>query len=195
MTSTDEQIRSALRRIKLRHLYESPTTLVVEELGLAHAAVRVDLAVINGSIHGFEIKSGNDTLYRLPRQLQLYSQYLEKLTLVCAEKHVESVLQLVPRWCGVIAAREGPRGGISFASLQRAIRNPSVRPQNIAHLLWREEAVQLLRQREIAPSVLRKSRKELYEVIGTLLTVPELTAAIRSFMLIRRDWRDLRLRA
>jgi hypothetical protein len=42
----------------------------------------------NGFVHGFEIKSATDTLARLPQQLMFYEECLEKLTIVCAEKHV-----------------------------------------------------------------------------------------------------------
>ena len=41
-----------------------------------------DIAVINCSIHGYEIKSDLDTLMRLPQQLEFYAMTLQKLTLV-----------------------------------------------------------------------------------------------------------------
>lgn len=84
--STDPQIRAALHKQKLKHLHARPDTLIVDELGLVHADVRVDVAVINGHLHGFEIKSAIDTLSRLPRQIKLYEECLEKLTIVCDQE-------------------------------------------------------------------------------------------------------------
>jgi hypothetical protein len=36
-------------------------TRVVEEMGIWAGSVRVDIAVINGEFHGFELKSDRDT--------------------------------------------------------------------------------------------------------------------------------------
>ena len=64
-TTKDLDIRSALHAKRLRRLKAKPDTLVIDELGLAHASSRIDVAVINGCIHGYEIKSAKDTLDRL----------------------------------------------------------------------------------------------------------------------------------
>src|SRR5690242_7332263 len=70
----DIDIREALRaEIARRHNGES-NTLVVEELGLCQGIARVDLAVVNGSVNGYEIKSAHDTLSRLPAQSDVYSR-------------------------------------------------------------------------------------------------------------------------
>src|ERR1700730_10594989 len=114
---TDAEIRAALHRKALRAFYVRGDTLVVDELGLAHAKARIDIAVINGCVHGFEIKSAADTLARLPQQLILYEECLEKLTIACAAKHVPAVRKIVPSWCGILRVTKGPRGGIDFITL------------------------------------------------------------------------------
>jgi len=96
--TSDTEIRAALHRKKFRALSTRSDTLIIDELGLAHAKVRIDIAVINGSIHGFEIKSAADTLARLPKQLATYEECLEMLTIVCADKHVPEVRKLAPSW-------------------------------------------------------------------------------------------------
>ena len=65
-----------------------PQTLIVEELGIRQGAARVDVAVVNGSLHGYEIKSARDTLERLPKQSELYSSVFDTITLVTAENHL-----------------------------------------------------------------------------------------------------------
>jgi hypothetical protein len=69
---TDSEIRTALHSKKLSRLRSSQEVLIVDELGLAHARSRVDIAVINGCLHGYEIKSAQDTLARLPAQIATY---------------------------------------------------------------------------------------------------------------------------
>src|SRR5690242_17854466 len=64
----DRDVRKALKSKLLREHIADPRTLVLDELGLRHGACRVDIAVVNGSMHGYEIKSDSDTLERLPSQ-------------------------------------------------------------------------------------------------------------------------------
>lgn len=188
--TTDSEIRSALHRKRLRHQKSQPNTLVIDELGLAHARSRIDIAVINGYIHGYEIKSAQDNLDRLSSQLKVYRQTLQKLTIVTAPKHMPKILSEVPDWCGVIKAKQGPRGGIRLHTVRSAQSNPDIDPVMLAHLLWRPEVLDLLTRIGYAPKELRHPRKRLYELLCEVLTTPKLTAAIREFMVRRQAWRD-----
>jgi hypothetical protein len=187
--STDPEIRAALHSKALRAFHRCNDTLVIDELGLAHAKARIDVAVINGSVHGFEIKSAADTLTRLPQQLELYEQCLEKLTIVCAEKHIPGVRNLTPRWCGITRVTKGPRGGIVFITVREPKRNPNIQPYRLAHLLWRSEAVAILTQANASPTMLRAPRKTLYKSLAAKFSVAEITAFIRQSMASRQDWR------
>jgi hypothetical protein len=193
--STDPQIRAALHKQKLKRLHARPDTLIVDELGLAHADVIVDVAVINGHLHGFEIKSAADSLSRLPRQIQVYEECLEKLTIVCDRKHLRGVSELAPDWCGVLQVTKGTRGGIVFETVRSPKLNPHVRADRLAHLLWRPEVVDLLRTLDIPPKLLRQPRKQLYACLAEHFTTREITAFIRQSMGNRQVWRRLPRRA
>jgi hypothetical protein len=185
----DIEIRTALHSKKLKVYRTAPDTIVVDELGLSHAKVRIDVAVINGRVHGYEIKSSLDTLNRLPAQLELYRQCLEKLTIVCAPRHTEQVEKLAPAWCGILQAEKGVRGAVAFTTVRRTGSNIQVDPVQLAHLLWRPEAMALLSRFDSSNKTLNKPRRELYEALAGVITVPQLTTAIREFMQIRRAWR------
>ena len=185
----DNDIRVALHSKKLCAYRALPNTIVVDELGLSHARARIDVAVINGCVHGFEIKSSLDTLERLPAQLSLYSQCLEKLTLVCAPRHAASAEKLAPDWCGIMIAKKGSRGAISFETIRRTGTNAGIDPVQLAHLLWRPEALTLLSRLDPGHKMTKKPRKALYSELAALMTVPQLTASIREFMQLRRAWR------
>jgi hypothetical protein len=188
--TTDADIRSALHAKRLRRAKSHPDTLVIDELGLAHARSRIDVAVINGCIHGYEIKSAKDNLDRFADQIGIYRQTLQKLTLVVAPKHVAGIMSLTPEWCGVIAAEQGPKGGISFHVLRNPATNPDIDPVMLAHLLWRDEVVELLCQAGYTPKELRWPRRRLYEILCETKTLREITASIRTFMVRRPTWRD-----
>jgi hypothetical protein len=187
----DSVIRAALHAKHLRRAKSQPNTLVIDELGLAHAKSRIDVAVINGSIHGYEIKSAEDTLDRFTTQIDVYRQTLQKLTVVAVPKHIDSIMSQGPNWCGVIIASKGARGGISFHVVRNATANPDIKPIMMAHLLWREEVIDLLRRIGYAPRDLRRPRKQLYEMLCEVMTLREIAASIRIFMAQRRAWREL----
>lgn len=188
--SNEHAIRVALKSRYLRHHHGRNDVLMIDELGLAHAQSRVDLAVFNGYLHGYEIKSAADTLDRLPRQLAIYSHALQKLTMVVATRHLDAAAMIVPDWCGLIEVIAGSRGGMTFASHRRARVNPGIDPFMLAHLLWRPEVQHLLRLRGASNADISAPRKQLYRTLANELSVRELASAIKSAMALRTRWRD-----
>ncbi|WCK80147.1 sce7726 family protein [Agrobacterium fabrum] len=190
LATNDQEIRAALHHKKLRSYQKAGSAIIVDELGLSHAKVRIDVAVISAEVHGFEIKSSLDTLDRLPGQLGFYSKGLSRLTLVCADKHLAKAERIVPDWCGLILAEKGSRGGITFETVRRARANPSVDAIQVAHLLWHSEAAELLAGFGASPRELKRSRLQLYIDLAAQMPIADLIAAIRKFMAQRSTWRD-----
>lgn len=191
----DRAIRAALHREELSLLHACPDTIVIDELGLSHAKVRVDIAIINDRLHGYEIKSDVDSLSRLSMQLSIYEQCLEKLTIVCAERHIRAVKKISPKWCGILKATVDTQGAIKFTLLRQAALNPKVQAEKVAHLLWRSEAAELLERMNAPKELLKKPRGELYRYLAKTFTVQEITNYVREFMACRREWRGLPARA
>ena len=77
-------------------------TLIVHELGLCQAEARVDIAAVNGLLVGWEIKTRQDRLSRLPRQEAVYSRVFDRMWLVADERHIAPALDMIPPWWGVI---------------------------------------------------------------------------------------------
>lgn len=92
----DRDVRQALHRKVLKEHHGDADTLVLDELGLRHGTCRVDIAVVNGYLHGYEIKSDSDTLERLPAQIATYGLVLDRATLVVGERHLEKAKPLIP---------------------------------------------------------------------------------------------------
>jgi hypothetical protein len=79
---TEESLRMSLhRRLVVKYQNEADTVLI-DELGLCQGSARVDLAVVNGQFHGYEIKSERDSLRRLGAQADLYSRVFDRVTLI-----------------------------------------------------------------------------------------------------------------
>ena len=192
-SNKEQSIRRAFRSRHLRHYAVRDDVLVIDELGLAHARSRIDLAVFNGHLHGYEIKSAGDTLDRLDRQLKVYCEALQKLTLIVANRHLDAAMDMIPKWCGVIELVEGPRGGMSFNSHRRAHVNEEINPFMMAHLLWREEVQALLKQRGASAAEVRAPRKDLYKLLVDAVPTDQLATSIKQAMLSRKNWRDHQL--
>ncbi len=183
------EIRSALHKKIIKNHQKGNDTLIINELGLAHGRNRIDVAVLDKHIHGYEIKSSKDTLARLSGQLNEYKKSLQKLTIVTAENHLAEILNNTPVWCGVTLAIKGPRGGITFKTIRRALLNPSADAFSIAHLLWRNETLQILKNNGINGHDLSGARKSLYLKLVDLLTINELVSNIKLYFRAREDWR------
>jgi len=189
MESRDAEIRHYFHLKKLRSYHSCPDTLVIDELGVSHGKIRVDIAVLNGKMHAYEIKSSKDTLARLPEQINEYSRCFEKVSIVSAPNHVENVLAVVPEWCGLILATKGTKGAISFRTLRRAKRNPNVELYAMAHLLWRREIIDILSRLGVADYNLKAPREKLYSMLPASVSTGDLTQWIKEKFISRTEWR------
>ena len=174
----DAEIRPALREHLTRvHAHETDTVFV-EELGLSRGQVRIDLAVVNGALHGFEIKSDFDSLKRLARQVDLYSQVLDRATLVVGERFAPRATSLVPFWWGVVRVTSRPKG-LRFTTLRRSRLNPRRNARVLAELLWVNHAMALLQDRGAARGLRGKPRRVLWDRLCELYSLEEIARAVR----------------
>ena len=190
MAVNDRQVRCAFKATVLRYHLLDPNTLVLDELGLRHGAARVDIAVINGQILGFEIKSDNDNLDRLPNQAVIFSSVLDCVTLICGQKHIESALQIVPDWWGITAVKKEPNNAIQFDKLKPPKNNPEPDPLAIVKLLWRAEALSVLEKFDMADGVRSKPRAVIYQRLAEALGPNQLRAIVLCHLKNRTNWRS-----
>lgn len=180
----DAEIRSALREyLQLKHPAGSDTVLL-EELGLCRGQVRVDLAVVNGLLHGYEIKSDRDSLRRLEGQVELYGKVLDKATAVVGGSHLGQVLESVPEWWGVLLVQEVARE-LRFRTIRRGRMNRQRESRALVELLWLEEAIALLEQRDVARGVRGKPRRMVWDRVCVHFEVDEIADAVRAHLKAR----------
>lgn len=174
----DLDVRRALHETVLAHHGADPDTLIVDELGLYWGSIRVDVAVVNGSIHGYEIKSDSDTLDRLPMQAEMYGRVLDRVTLV-AGKHLAAAERQIPRWWGLCEAVEVAPGQVKLRSLRAARKNRNLDLEAVATLLWRDEALGILEEMGCAAGLRGKPRRALYAALVERLTATQLRSQVR----------------
>lgn len=184
----DGDLRTALKReLQLQHACD-PNTLIIEELGVRHGSSRVDLAVVNGTLHGYELKSDRDSLRRLPEQLAAYVAVFDLMTIVVGERHLRRAVDLIPDWWGVKVARY-ESCGVFFCDLKLPITNPAPDPMSVARLLWRDEALALSRELSFLPERSRTGRDRIYAHLVQHSDFGWMRAKVRDCLRKRPSWR------
>jgi hypothetical protein len=172
----DLDIRHALRAaLEEKHAAE-PDARMVDELGICQGTARVDLAVINGSINGFEIKSDADRLHRLDRQRDAYGTVLDTVTLVTSKRHLPTARK-IPKWWGIIEATPSDNG-VRLRHIRKCRPNRKQDPEAVARFLWREEALALLAEHDLHGGMLSKPRLMLWSRLASELEPKVLAAGV-----------------
>ena len=169
----DAQIRVALRE-SLGRQCPYPDTVIVEELGLCQGQVRVDLAAVNGVIHGFEIKSERDSLRRLKNQDEVYSGVFDRVTLVATQRHIAPATRRIPAWWETVLAEQRPDGTVQLKTIRPGSGNPALQPRLLVELLWRDEALALLEARGGSHGFRTKRREVIWDRLCELYSPEEL---------------------
>jgi hypothetical protein len=175
---SDSDIRSVLRvRLSQNHRQNSRTA-IIEELGLCRGQVRVDLSVVNGSLHGYEIKSDRDSLRRLEAQAVLYGKVFDRATLVVGERHLAEALDGLPKWWGITLAQKSSRG-LHLKTVRSPVDNPNKDARALVELLWLDDALGLLEQRNAARGFRGKARWIVWDRVCELYSLDEIAKAVR----------------
>lgn len=184
----DKDVRSTLLAEIDDEYKNVPDTIVINELGLLQGLCRVDVAVLNGIIHGYEIKSDADTLERLPSQVVLYSRVLDKITLVVGEKHLENALDIIPKWWGVKIFSKNKNITV-LNNYREEKENCNVDVNSVVELLWRQEVIELLIAKNIDSKILKRPKDELYKLLVEQYSLQEIKNITRTILKNRTGWR------
>lgn len=183
----DPEIRAALHQRLARRYREADDVRVIDEMGVLAGACRIDVAVINGHLEGFEIKSERDDLKRLARQADIYGLVFDRLTVVCAERHLENAEASIPRWWGIEVA-EPRAGSVRIVRRRPARANPGLDLGAVVQLLWREETLAALEECGRAVGLRSRPRRELWSALREALPARELRALVRDRLRRRQNW-------
>jgi len=189
--TTDLEIRKALYGKTLYDIKKQfPSTKIIEELGLCQGNVRIDMVAINGAIHGFEIKSESDDLRRLPIQAELYNKVLDTVTIVAGNRHLIKLRQIIPSWWGIITAEKESKDNIILHNEKQANINYEINPNSLVQFLWKEEALNILKENKLEKGLIGKPRKLLWNKLVEELPLRALKSYVMETLMSRQKWRD-----
>lgn len=104
---------------------------------------RLDYARINGSSYVYEIKTENDSVIRLEKQLKDYELIFEFIYIVVHAKHLEKVLTLAKNKIGIISY-ELKNGEYVESLIRPATKNKSVQKKATVEQLTGDQLKRLL---------------------------------------------------
>lgn len=99
---------------------------------------RVDMASVNGTSIGYEIKTEYDNLQRLEKQIADYSRILEYVYVVCPDSMIPDVLSTIPDYCGIFSY-DGRRSNASFKVFSEAKKSPNLDVSTMVRCMLKEE--------------------------------------------------------
>jgi hypothetical protein len=185
--ANDADVRALLKEY-LGVVHAGTDTTLLDEVGLCQGDVRVDVAAVNGELAGFEIKSPSDTLARFPNQCRIYSKVVDRAWLVAPPKALARAD--VPEWWGQIGVFELD-DRLALRVVRAAAMNPKIHALSLARLLWRDEALEVLRNAGRARGVMTKSRKVIWKRLIESVEIDDLRAAVRVALKRRMEMIEL----
>lgn len=190
LRNNELQIRDALTNYLPGCHSAVEKSLLVHELQICRGEARIDLALVNNELHGFEIKSDRDTLARLPQQVLIYNKVFDTVTLVTGERHFNEAVGYLPDWWGVyIAAENNKRTAIYEARKPQENLDHNQDPVSLAQFLWRDELLNLLK----VYGILKKSKLpkfKLWEVVAENIAAREIKTYVLACFRSRTRWKN-----
>ena len=172
-----------LNKINAKHDYR-----IVEELAVCDGEARVDVAVANGKLCGYEIKSDADTLERLPLQQKCYDKTFDMVSIVVGEKFKDKIEEYIPEYWGIYIVWEF-KGEYRIRKKRNAKINKNIEAISLLELLWKEELISLLKKAGVK-GISGKNRRILRQIILEKFSLKQIRDYTRETIKYRENWRD-----
>ena len=163
----------------LRQKHAEEEACVIHELRIPRPSARIDIALVNGSLCGYEIKSDVDSLRRLRRQSHSFGHIFDRMFVVTTKRHLAEVRRSIPAWWGIMSpVLSGER--TEFRPVRKGRRNPKVHVASVLHILTRAELLDILRNIDPHGASTKLKRSELVDLICAGTSARAVKGEIRS---------------
>lgn len=182
----DSQVRKMLLD-ELNAMYDGdPNTRIINELGIDFGSSRIDVAVVNGMIHGYEIKSDVDTLERLPRQMEFYNKLFQRVTIVASRKFYDRICTEVPKWWGIkIISADNTR----LINKRKGGLNNKQDKNTLLRLLWKKDLEELVDRLGFPKKMKRMKKHQLLELFSQEADMDIVREFTYKALVKRENWR------
>ncbi len=194
MTIYDRDIRQVLIE-SLAHTpdFNNDDTFLISELDICGGINRADIVIVNGKLHGYEIKSPQDNLSRLPAQVLSYNQVFDTMTLVTCDKYLKNSQTEIPDWWGISCISKTKKG-LTLKVKRRPKVNKNVSALHLAQLLWKAELIELIYDKtNITKGIKSKTRNQLALLVSEMISRQDISDYVRGVLKNRTDWKAVQL--
>jgi len=182
------EIKYYLHQNFLKEYSDCPDSLITDELKVCGGRAIADVAVINGKMICYEIKSDYDSLQRLKNQISNYDLVFDLITIIVGEKFEDKISEFVPNHWGVWSIKTNKKG--PFINVARKPKvNKNVDAFSIAQFLWKDEALHLIDKYKVKGSFKSKRKWLLWEALSNELPLKTLKSEVREILRNRNDWK------
>lgn len=189
MKTREIDIRKYLHSKILKEHENLKNAKIIDELKLCQGDAIIDVAVFNGCINGYEIKSDSDTLERLPKQIEIYNKIFHKMTIVTGEKHIDKVSKMIPDWWGIIEVINGKNKIKSFSEIKNNGKNNNLEAISLLQLLWKDEIIEFLTSLGIKSGIKNKPKRALWDMIAYNTKIDCIEKFVITKIKSRKGWR------
>jgi hypothetical protein len=172
----DSDVRVHLHEYLRREVVKDKDAVVIDELTLQRKDGRIDVAVVDSRLRGYEIKSEADKLTRLTRQTKIYGKVFDQLSVVVDDRHLQHVVKEVPEFWGLYLWL--PETGIGV--VREPSQNPEVHKLSLAQLLWRDTALSLLKEHNAHKGMASKPKWRLWPCVAETCAHEAIHSAVLS---------------
>lgn len=151
--------------------------VLINEMVVANWSRRADIAVVNGRLYAFEVKSDLDTLQRLDGQISAYLDRFDKVTVVTTRKFSSLIFERMPPEVEIWEA-SSDGGEVSLRVARRGKTKEITCKRTLCGFLLKSEIISFLRQRNDQLALQDMSRENLI-----LLVKPYPLKELRSYVL------------
>lgn len=170
-----------------------PETIIKPEMQVGYGAAIIDIAVIENTFLGYEIKSEVDSLQRLKNQIETYDKLINKSYLVVCENHYKKAMMMIPDYWGIRVVTRTAQG-IELQNIRVSSENPNKNTFALAQLLWRSEIIDLLTNIGEIKGLKQLPKFKLWHEICKHLDYKELEPIVINYLRQRDNWeRPLKL--
>ena len=181
----DPQIREMLLNTFLKKYRSNEHSLILEEVGILNGNSIVDFAVFSPYFNqAFEIKSAQDSLTRLPKQLQDYIQVFDYTTVITQPSHLEHVQRICPKFIGIMVVYND--GDMEY--VQKPTASPVINKKKLLKILWRDEVYKFLKSKGIKGHS-GSTNAKIKKVACEIATIQEIRQLIFTTLKNRPDWK------
>lgn len=177
-----QMLIAELKEKNCKHEYR-----IIEELVVCDGEARVDVAVANGSLCGYEIKSDVDTLDRLAVQQKCYDKTFDTIFIVVGKKFEKKIEKFIPDYWGIYVVSES-ENGFKIRKKRNAKTNKNIEMEALLELLWKDEIVCLLKAAGIK-GISGKNRRILRKIAIEKISKKDIKNYTRETLKHRENWR------